>query len=260
MSATLRDIQEQFQAYVINGKSDIKSLIIDAPQITIQERIDIYREGYYLRLIEILEREFTVLFKALGKEAFDKLCRSYIDAYPSTHFSVKTFGRHMMKYLQTYPGIEPIHREFAEFEWAFGKVLEDADDHQLTLNDMAAVPPEAWGDLRMNLHPSLRLVALHHNTPDVWRAWFDDAEPVAVVRYDTPKTCMLWRFNNMTHYRELEPAHLYMVNAVQAGTSFGELCEGLCDYLPEEEVAIFVGGVLQEWLSQGLVSALHTAN
>lgn len=260
MNATLRQIQEQFQSYVIKGNEEIKSQIKDCPQITIQQRVDIYRDGYYLRLIDILQREFTVLVKVLGAEAFDKLCRNYIDAYPSTHFSVKTFGRHMMKFLTTYPGAEKLHVELALFEWEFGKVLEDADAPQLTLADMAQIPPDAWADMRMRLHPSLRLLDLHYNTPDVWRAWFDDAEPVAIEHSETATTWMLWRFTNMTHYRPLTPSHLYMLRAVQNNASFAEICEGLCAYMSEEEVAEFTGCILQEWLGQGLVSALVVAN
>lgn len=63
MTTSLRDLQEQFQDYVISGRGSVKSLIVDAPQISIQQRVDIYREGYYLRLIDILGREFSVLLK-----------------------------------------------------------------------------------------------------------------------------------------------------------------------------------------------------
>ncbi|MDQ2995009.1 MAG: DNA-binding domain-containing protein [Pseudomonadota bacterium] len=257
MTTTLRELQEQFLQYVIDGNGDIRTLIVDAPQISIQERVDIYRDGYYLRLIDILGREFSVLLKRMGAPAFDKMCRAYIDAHPSTHFSVKTYGRHMMSFLETYEDVEQLEVELAVFEWAFGKVLEDADDQQLTLVDMAKLPPESWGDMRLRFHPSMRLIDLQYNTPDIWKPMFDDEEPPAPIRGDTVTTWMLWRFKNMTHYRPLTPAHLWMVREVQSNATFAELCEGLCEFMEEEKVAEYAGTILHGWLEQGLISGLN---
>lgn len=162
----------------------------------------------------------------------------------------------MMHFLSKYPDSEPLHVELAKFEWSFGKVLEDADAPQLTLADMAQIPPESWGEMRLSLHPSMRLLDLQYNSPEIWQALFEDTEPPAVVRYDETSTWMLWRFNMMTHYRPLNPQHLWMVRNVQKDATFAELCEGLCEFMGEEEVAQFAGMTLKEWLDQGLVSRL----
>ena len=257
----LREIQEQFQTYVQLKQEGIEQKIVEAPQISVHERVEIYRQGYYLRLIDVLEREFCVLKNLYGKEAFDALCHDYIDAYPSTHYSVRAYGRNMMRFLSTRPGTEPLHLELAEFEWAFGKVIDDPDGPQLTVEDMGSIPPEAWAELRLAMHPSLRFVSLNFNTPPIWRALFEnDAEkhPVpALEKAEHPVTWLVWRFNQRAHYVEANAGQLLMIKAIQENQTFPQICEALCEVMDVEEVPQFAGSTLREWVSVGLISQVH---
>lgn len=257
----LREIQEQFQHYVHQHQGNIEQKIVNAPQISIEERVEIYRQGYYLRLIDILSREFSVLKKVLGEPAFDALCRDYIDAHPSTHFSVRTYGRHMVNYLSSLPTITPLQLELAEFEWAFGKVIDGPDGSQLTIEDMVAIPPEAWGELCLELHPSLWLQPLRLNTPQIWQAIFNNnpEKPIPDMEVSKePITWLLWRFNQQAHYYPANKNHLIMIQAIQANQNFPEICEALCETMAVEEVAQFAGSTLREWVSLGLISKAKT--
>lgn len=258
---SLRNLQEQFQTYVHQQETSIKDNIVDAPQITIEERVEIYRQGYYLRLIDILEREFSALKNLLGKAQFAELCRDYIDAYPSTHFSVRAYGRYMMNFLSTRPELEPLHVELAEFEWAFGKVIDAADGPHLTSEDMAKIPPEAWAELRLAFHPSLMMVDLHYNTPAIWQALFEndpESHPIpATEKAEHTITWLVWRFNQQSHYLPLTPEQLCMVRGVQSNQTFSEICEALCDTLEVEQVPQFAGSTLRDWVGVGLISQVR---
>lgn len=257
----LRELQEQFQTYVQRKQEGIEGKIVDAPQISVHERVEIYRQGYYLRLIEILEREFSALKNLLGKPAFDAICHDYIDAYPSTHFSVRAYGRFMVRFLSTRPSSEPLHLELAEFEWAFGKVIDAPDGPQLTIEDMGSIPPEAWAELRLELHPSLRFLSLSLNSPAIWRALFEN-DPVnhpvpAVERAEQPLTWLVWRFNHRAHYQEAGPEQLLMIKAIQENHTFPQICEALCEIMDVDQVPQFAGSTLREWVSVGLISRVH---
>lgn len=258
----LRELQEQFQTYVHQKRQGIEGKIVDAPQISVHERVEIYRQGYYLRLIEILEREFSALKNLLGKEAFESLCRNYIDAHPSTYFSVRAYGRHMPSYLANQPNIDPLHVELAQFEWAFGKVIDAPDGPQLTVEEMGQIPAEAWAELRLELHPSLRFLSLELNTPEIWRALFEndpEKHPVpAVQKSEHPQTWIVWRFNQRAHYNLAGPEQLLMIKAIQDNQTFPEICESLCELIDPEQVPQFAGATLREWVSLGLISRAIT--
>lgn len=256
--SNLRELQEQFQTYIHQQKKGIENKIIDAPQISVKERVDIYREGYYLRLIDILEREFSALRNLLGKEQFDALCHEYIDAYPSTHFSVRTYGKNMVTFLSNRPNTDPLHVELAKFEWPFGKVIDAPDGPQLTVDDMAALPAEAWGNLHLEFHPSMQLVSLHFNTPEIWQALFNNNPeefPVPErVFSENAQDWLLWRFNQRSHYLAINSHHKIMVEAILSNKSFSDICEALCEYMDVEQVAQFAGGSLRDWVNSGLIS------
>jgi hypothetical protein len=259
---SLRQLQEQFQTYVHQQKAGIEGKIIDAPQISVHERVEIYREGYYLRLIDILEREFSALKNLLGKTEFDQLCHEYIDTYPSTHFSVRTYGRYMVTFLSRRANSDPLHVELADFEWAFGKVIDAPDGPQLSVDDMVKIPPEAWMDLRLEFHPSMRMVPLRFNTPAIWQALFNNNPELFPVpaqeSAEQPLDWLVWRFNQQAHYHPVTPEQSVMIRAIQENKSFPEICEALCDCMEVDQVAQFAGSTLREWVSLGLISR-HSA-
>lgn len=256
--SSLRELQEQFQTYIHQQKNGIENKIVDAPQISIKDRVEIYREGYYLRLIDILEREFSALRNLVGKEQFDALCHEYIDAYPSTYFSVRAYGKNMIEFLSNRPNTDLLHVELARFEWPFGKVIDAPDAPQLTVDDMAALPAEAWGTLRLEFHPSLQIVSLHYNTPEIWQALFNNNPeefPVPERVYsEEPQDCLVWRFNQRSHYLAINLHHKIMVEAIQSNKTFSDICEALCDHMEVEQVAQFAGGSLRDWINSGLIS------
>lgn len=254
----LRELQEQFQTYVYQKKTEIKDKIVNAPQISVEERVEIYREGYYLRLIDILAREFSALKNFLGKEKFDALCHEYIDAYPSTHFSVRTYGKNMVSFLTNRPNTDPLHVELAKFEWPFGKVIDAPDGPQLCVEDLGTIPPEGWATLRLEFHPSMEMISLHYNTPEIWQALFNnnpDEFPVPEqVHSDQPQYWLVWRFNQRSHYLHINSHHKVMIDAIQSNKTFCEICEALCDHMEVEQVAQFAGESLRDWVSSGLIS------
>lgn len=262
--SSLRQLQEQFLSYIHQQAEGIEEQIVDAPQISIQRRIDIYRNGYYLRLTEILEREFISLKNLMGNEDYKALCREYIDTYPSAHFSLRTFGRHMLQFLNSRPNSDPLHCELVEFEWLFGQVLNAPDGTHLTVDEMMAIPPEAWATLRMTLHPSLAFITLNYNSPLIWQALFEndpEKHPVpALEKAEKPVKWIIWRFHQRAHYQDLSPEKELMLKGIQENQTFLEICEALCTLMDPEHVAQFAGSTLREWVSLGLIASAEYQN
>ena len=51
-------------------------------------------------------------------------------------------------------------------------------------------------------------------------------------------------------YRPLTQTETYALDGFLAGLNFAEVCAGLLDFLPEEQVLSSVVGFLQTWLSE----------
>jgi hypothetical protein len=158
--------------------------------------------------------------------------------------------------LKTQTDVDPYYLEMAAFEWELQQVLNTEDAPQITVADMAQVPPEQWGDMQLSIHPSVRSLPFHYNIAEVWKCLTNNEMPPAFTLQDEMPTCLFWRFDLKAYFVALNPHQTWMLQALREGKTFGEVCEGLCKWLPEEEVVQFAAQTLYNWISEGVCSEL----
>ena len=56
----LREMQRDLQVYLLGAESPIEAAIVDAPPLTVPERLGIYHNAYRVRLIDALDRKSVV--------------------------------------------------------------------------------------------------------------------------------------------------------------------------------------------------------
>ncbi len=123
----LRNIQENFQAYMLTRDQAVSELVVEDETADKQTRLAVYGNGYYYRFHEVLSDDFPMLNKLLGHKAFYELVCEYIKANPSTHFSVRYLGRHLERFLANKDNANPLWVELVRFEWALRNVLDRKD-------------------------------------------------------------------------------------------------------------------------------------
>ncbi|MBA2653518.1 MAG: putative DNA-binding domain-containing protein [Gammaproteobacteria bacterium] len=258
MSASLRELQENFQAYVLEGDKNILESISTEYNNAV-ERIDIYKKGYVLRLLEILEKDFPLLRDMLGEEAFTKIGREYIQSFPSDHFSICNFSRHFSKFVLDVHA-QLFWSEFATFEWVTSQVLDAADARHIAIAELGTVAPESWPYIQFTFHPSVVLHQFHYNVPQIAYAMMIEQESLPEAVHNEAKvTWVIWRFELKPFFESVTTEQVWMIEALKQGKTFAEICEGLCQWLPEEEVAMFAAGSLRNWIEKGLFSELSIA-
>lgn len=252
---SLRETIENFQNYILDkDDSSIEHNIMGADSTFKQTRLDVYHAAYALRLLDVLSMNFAMLKVFLGEELFEQLGRDYINSYPSNHFSVRFFGRHFSEFLTTHPEATPVFVELADFEWALSQTIDAKDAPQLTFEQMAALDPDAWANLKLTLHPSLRKLAYSYPTPKLWQALHAKTEHPALERQEKPISWIMWRFNLQSHFSAVSPEQLWMLEAMQSGQTFSDICAGLCEWLTEDKVVSFAAETLRQWITEGVFS------
>ena len=255
----LAQLQNDFQAYLLDCEAGLafKSQIIDDAKVGATKRLNIYADAYRFRIIEALATAYPKLQVMLGDDLFDKTARDYIDLYPSTYRNMRWVGDKMTIHLQNTLPQHPIAAEMATFEWALGLAFDATDALILTLQDLAAIPPENWADLRFKFHPSVQLLALKCNVLLVWQALNAAEAPPAAAQIKEP--CLVWRKELNSHYRSLDLAEYAAIQQLIAGASFGELCEKLQENLDEEqadnESMAQAAQYLAGWLNEGMITS-----
>ncbi len=216
-----------------------------------EEGLRIYREAYRLRLLEVLRDDYPLLHAVLGEDAFARLGLRYLSAYPSRSPSARWFGRDLRELLADRPALA----DLAGFEWLQGECFDAADADVVVLEDLAGLPPDAWPELRLTLHPSLRRRSGDHDLAPLLRGESTD-EP---ARLTGARTWLLWRRQRQVHWRLLDDDEADALQAVAMGAGFGGLCERLCAWHEPERVALRAAALLKRWIVDGLVSGLRSA-
>jgi len=257
--SNLRDLQRAFRDHVLVGSNVILPQVAGSEKVSAEVRLGIYADGYRLRLLEALESDYPGLFGMVGPEVFDELGRAYIQAYPSPYFNLRWYGDHMAEFLReaTPYSERPPLAEMAEFEWAMTLAFDAPDVPVVTLEDMAALPPEHWPGAGFRAHPSLRRLDLRWNVPTVWNAIDAKAEQQEPEQQnDSPLAWIVWRNSLKVYFRSLAVDEAWALDAMLAGANFAEICEGLCEWVDEDEVGLHAATLLKRWVVDELIQEM----
>ncbi len=287
MSA-LTDLQSDFQAYLLQGGNRMLARVTGTPKVSAETRLSIYYDAYRLRLLEALDSNYPVLHAWLGDAEFEKLGLAYLQTNPSTHFSIRYFGHRLPEYLvgKEYRD-RPYLAEMAAFEWAISEAFDSADGPITQIEDMGAVPPEAWPGMRLQLHASVQRLDLKWNVPAIWKAIRQNLEaerisdacrsetsntpsmhkenqdgPAAITHVpppeasDHPQAWLVWRQDLKNYFRSLSVDEAWALDAARAGETFAAVCEGLCEWIDAQNVALHAAGLMKQWITDGIVSGI----
>lgn len=282
----LQDLQSDFQSFLRHGDEAMLARVTGTAKVSAQQRLAIYYDAYRLRLLEALDANYPVLHAWIGDEEFEQLGLAYLDAQPSTHFSIRYFGHRLREFLGTEAYRDrPYLGEMAALEWVLSEAFDAADDEIMLIEDMAGIQPSAWPGLRFRFHSSVRRLNLRWNVPIIWKAInrnLDvekntdscrgetsatpsagkeqpaDAPAIADVpaprESEYPQSWLIWREALKTYFRSLSVDEAWAVDTARDGGTFAGICEGLCEWIDTQNVAGHAAGLLKRWIADGLVS------
>ncbi len=205
------------------------------------ERLQIYNQQYWLRLISCLEEDFPGMRMLLGVDRFQALATAYLQSHPSTSFSLNELGHKLPEFLLKEPYWGEPHSDLlldiARFEWAQA-FATDADKRlPLKPEDLAARDP---AKLVLILQPHLQLLELNHPTDVFVRraeaARVNHSEAIVCPSMNSfsipepviPKRKKLYiaifRHDNILCSKRLEPSAFYILQLLKEGTPLGEAC------------------------------------
>jgi hypothetical protein len=159
------------------------------------ERLSIYQEAYFSRLVECLSDDYQALRTALGADAFGALCRDYVHAHPPTGPSLNHYGKALPEYLSSRPAdYEVWHAELARLEWAIVEVIHAASDEPVSVAALARIGASQLPELQLRAARAVRLLSFRFAVNAYLQAVLDERSPdppaaeathVLLIRHDT---------------------------------------------------------------------------
>ena len=251
----LVELQRGFLRYLLRGEPDVIARIGGAEGIDPERRMRIYFDAYRLRLAEVLAADYEALQAFLGEEQFSDACRAYVESTASLFRNVRWYGGGLPEFLRTTPpwAHQPVAYELALFEWTLTLAFDAAEHAGVRFEDLARLPPSVWPEMRIMLHPSAHLIALHSNAPALRKAT-DAGEPLphpTLALNATP--WLLWRKELTPRFRSLSESESWALTAVKDGATFAALCEGLCGWSAADRAPSEAATLLRRWVDDELI-------
>jgi len=254
--SALARLQRDLQHHVINGDAAIAEAVNGTAAVPAATRLAVYSNAYRIRLADALGDNMPQLRGFLGEEEFGAVAGRYIDEHPSQFASIRWFGDRLAHELERSHADRPWLAELARWEWAVAASFDAADVPTLGVEALGTVDPGDWGELRLEFHPSVQLLALTTNAQALFKALAEEQAAPQPAILQQPQCWLLWRQDLKTQYRSLEPAETAALTTVRGGGSFGEMCEALCEWHEADEVPLVAAGMLKRWIVESMVTAL----
>jgi hypothetical protein len=259
VGASLRVLQQDLQHHLLGEDSAVASAIVDAPPLCVADRLAIYHNAYRVRLVEALDDTYPKLHAVLGDEMFAALGERFVAAHPSVYRSIRWYGRELTEYLTSEPPFsdQPILAELARLEWTLAEVFDSGDAEPIVRGVLSEIDPSCWGDIRLELHPSVRRLDLEWNTVAVWQALSREESPPEPEHREHPLPWLLWRQALNNYFRSMTPDEAAALESARRRETFGEICAALSAHLSEGEVPLRAAGLLGAWADAGLIAAIR---
>jgi len=246
------------------GAAVAERLIKPNDRLTAFERLQIYNQQYWWRLLGTFGEDFRGLYAVLGERKFDRLAIAYLEAHGSTSWSLSNIGLKLVAFLAEHPELthprSALALDVARVECARNLAFDGPEKPALTTKQIARLPADR---LRLGLQPYLGLLELSHPIDELMRtlkrtsiAAVSNAvassqtrrrKTVTVRKSRGPIHLAVHRVNYSVYYKRLDPEAYRVLIAIRDGATLEDACAtAFADSkeLPEQSAAR-----IQEWFA-----------
>ena len=90
---------EESRSVIDVGEANVTDLVTRSRDCTAAERLEVYGNAYFGRLLECMRDQFPALVFALEEDLFDQFAVGYLQRYPSQSYTLANLADHFFEYL-----------------------------------------------------------------------------------------------------------------------------------------------------------------
>lgn len=224
------------------------------------EKLDIYANMYFFRLLGVLQGDYPKLVSCIGDKRFHNLTTDYLLAHPPTTASIRHAGSKLPEFLRSHPLSRdfPFLADLAHFEWQQSAVFDAPDQAFLTASSLQELPAESWAVLELRRIEASRLVHSEYDLQHILEAIETGAKP---AREKTRSYVLVWRRGFTTRHRFIDEEEFRLLSDLEHGCAFASICESIIqDEIEVQEAALRATQYLRNWIDQELLAGTPGRN
>jgi len=229
------------------------TLICGDQRLSAIERVNIYANGYFYRLIECLHEEFPATLAVVGSDNFSALVHDYLVVWPPAEPSIFYAGRYLPEFISNHCLAErwPFIADLARLERTILEVFHTADALALSDECMRAIPPQQWPLIKLSTHPAVQILHNKWRVTEILNAVESGAE------WNHPQhqqiTVLVWRQSAQVNYRDVDHVESRALELMSRGARFADICEVIRGRAEGLNQVALIGQLLARWLNDGVI-------
>jgi hypothetical protein len=225
-------------------------------RLTSFQRIEIYNRQYWFRLIDSFYDDFPGLRAILGRLKFNRLAVQYLQAHPSTSFTMRNLGHLLPDFIEKNPRLVAprldLAMDMARFEWAQVEAFDGKSLPPLTVDDLLGKNPAS---VRLMLQPYINVLqlrypldeylirlkksglrkdasnAMEEQSPEKDRVFRKPRIPKAKETF-----IVVHRLDNMLYYKRIDERGYRLLTALDRGSTLGKALKSAFPTNPDPQL------------------------
>jgi hypothetical protein len=225
--SSLSGVQRWMQGLVLDvehpvGPEAVAGVILPSRTLTADQRVEIYRGMYPLRMREALESDYPTLLHFVGDERFDALVRGYLAVHPSRSYTLNRLGDHFPEHVAGASGLPrpAFCADLTRLEHAIAMVFDAPESPTLEPEDVAGLG-ERVAELRLRPIEAFRVLSFRYPANAYLQSLRDESHdhPRIAVRNNW---LAVFRRNYAVRRLELTKEQHALLTALVSGDTLGE--------------------------------------
>lgn len=255
---------------------DIERVVSRSAQLTSIERLQVYSNAYYARLIECLQEEFPTLTHTIGNDAFANFAIDYLNASPPHSYTLAMLGESFPSFLQDTRPEKPTGNDtpdFADFlidvallERTYSEVFDGPGNETLDGESSRGLDADALSKLTVDqcagarLIPasSLRMMTLRFPVHEYATSVRVGEHPAIPAPQQT--RLIISRHEYIVRRRAVSEDEFRLLETIIAGATIGEAIEDMMNgsEISMDQCAVQLGEWFGHWATLDVFQELVT--
>jgi len=255
------------------GADQIETVILPSRARTSVERLEVYGNAYFSRLLECMREFFPATVQVLGEDLFDQFAFAYLQRSPSGSYTLSRLADRFVPFLEetrdqflaTESASDGPAENWADFyvdlarlEWNIEQVFDGPGvEHQslFTAKDLAAVGKDRWPEARLIPVVCLQILAFQYPVNDYYSAFRKQQAPAIPAPAKsylvlTRRDYVVWRF-------AISEPQFDLLTAIAQGAPVGAAIARAAERVEDlDEFANSLQSWFRLWAAEGFIERI----
>jgi Putative DNA-binding domain len=186
-------------------------------------RFAVHRNNVVVGLVEALQTRFPAVEKIVGEEFFAAMARVFVAQHPPHTPILATYGDEFAPFIASFEAARELTYlpDVARLEAARTRAYHAVDAAPIDASRFAALDPDAFSEMRIELHPSVEIIRSSHPIVTIW-AMNCGLQTLAPIQNWRGEDALVMRPHLDVEVRSLPPGSAAFLLALAAGRPVGE--------------------------------------